>query len=202
MTMSIIDQQIEAHFGGDFGTVKKRTDQFLNEMVRFHRGHGKSEWLTGEGGRSEATRSAYCYIIEEGDVEEGLKAYSSYVNHEYINRERPASIDAPAFRDDDTPLARLLEADSLLGLPSSDGLRSSSSDNLELNDEEHELFSLLGDLGPGGKGRPKHREAAELLGWDLARVKRVYARVHGRRRYSEDADVRERRKANAARYRS
>jgi len=207
MTMSIIDQQMELYFANDFGRVSDAVDKWIGRTIIMMQRWGKgSTWVSLEGGRDNVRLSALGYVIEADDLDVGLKAYGKYINREYGNRDRLISLDDERGRDDDRPLGVTLEAVSPFGASPSGGLQALSHLNQEhflKDEEEYELFSLLGDLGPNGRNKgPSHTEAADLLGWDMKRVKRVYARVHARRRYSEDTDVQSRRKANAARYRA
>ncbi len=183
---------MELAFAEDYGEVRGIVRRYTYEMHKLMRRIGRKSWLEQEGGIAAVQWAVLTYIIEEGDVERGLKAYAKYVNHEYANRNRSDEVIPLTFIDE----LQLEDPAPFGGAdPSGWPLIGSSAVDLALSDEELAVFQALGDNNMDTK------LAAHALDVTPAYVRKVYRRVHSRRRYAEDKNVRERRKAKARRER-
>jgi len=88
----IIEQQFELHFGDDYDatlrSVLQYTKTILNKPPLVSH---KYRIFDSEGGGGNLSRRALSYIIEKGDVGNGLKAFSSYLNEEYSSSNNRAN---------------------------------------------------------------------------------------------------------------
>lgn len=86
--MSIVQQQIELHFGDEYPTVESQAKRFVSTVYRRYNGWSKGggeELLRGEGGMEGAMLGALATIIEVGDVREGLERWAKRMSQQYTN---------------------------------------------------------------------------------------------------------------------
>ena len=200
----LLDEQIRLHFGDDYDSVTKRANQYLGQLKKNHLSWGRSlkQLINNEG--VDIISTMLCYVIEVGDLEDGLTRWARDISAEYINgahnkwvpfvegranRGRRKGQEGFSRLDqllDHPPIERReMQPDSL-----SERLHLSSSGDLAQADflktsEERELYQVLASV-------KSHKDAANYLNWSLEKVKRIYKRVHRRQRYATNSDFRQR----------
>ena len=193
----LLDEQIRLHFGDDYDYTIWRANQYLGQLKKNHVKWGKNlmQLINNEG--VDIVSTMLCYVIEVGDLEDGLTRWARDISHEYINGAHNKWV--PFFDGRENlilpPIERqIMQPGSLLEpdaqARSSERLHLSSSGDLAeesflKSDEERELYQVLASV-------KSHKEAAKLLDWPLEKVKRIYKRVHRRQRYATNSDFRQR----------
>ena len=181
--MSITEQQLELHFGEDYADVKKQSVKFIQRLLsRSWFGNNKQAMLENEGGSSNMAIQALMSIIEcDGEIREGLRAYSNRLTLEYGSKKLT---DIPLNDDLDYTLP---EAKDALGPVrpelSSEELHSlgrASDIILPLTDIEKDFFTTLASV-------KDIQETSSLLGISYTEGRKVYQRVtmRGKRRLQE-----------------
>lgn len=83
MTDTIIQQQLQLHFGEEFNTVYAKTRSYVKGLI------GKSWWvdrralLSSEGPLSRMVEDCLSHVIDKGDTILGYRAYTSYLSSLY-----------------------------------------------------------------------------------------------------------------------
>ncbi len=188
----IIDQQIELHFGDDYDRILDHTRKFVktNYQRLLSWGANKDQILDNEGGRRGLLRKALCYIIEEGDEGNGLRAYGTYLAHEYTSayQRDHLHLDYDRGRLEDFHLIDALtysledlmkeEVSPLSGEPSASRKQLAPLDILVegwgLDQDEYDLSTILANNNYSLK------DAGRVLEWDRPHVMRVYRRLTDR----------------------
>ena len=90
---TIIQQQLELHFGDTYPNVVSQTVRFCKTVVdKPWWGQNRNVLLNNEGGMSGMRTHALTYIIELEDITLGLKAYGKYLRSEY-GLEKPTPLE-------------------------------------------------------------------------------------------------------------
>lgn len=202
----ILDQQIEIHFGEEYdatlASVLKYTKTILNSPPLMAQ---KYRIFNCEGGGANLSRLALSFIIEKGDVNNGLRAFSSYLNNEYSSSNNRAKThhtkwsfladydDPPQQEGSNAKVEEVTEPFRVPVTPSGDlqSLRPHVGQSLHLilqDDEERDLYNTLSSLnyvvGNRKVGRQrsygKLKEAFELIGLSDADGMRIYWRIKRR----------------------
>ncbi len=187
----IIDQQIELYFGDDYDRILNHTRKFVktNYQQLIIWGANKDQILDNEGGRRGLLRKALCYIIEEGDEGNGLRAYGKYLAHEYTSAYQRDHLRLDPFADSqrlDYLDALTYSMEDLMKeeVPPLSGGPSASREQLApldilvegwgLDQDEYDLSTLLANNNYSLK------DAGRVLEWDRPHVLRVYHRLRDR----------------------
>lgn len=211
---SIIDQQIELHFGDEYKPTIVETRKYIAACFNNIRkwGGDTQAILDSEGGRKNILRTALATIIEVGTISEGLERWSKRLTNEYVNSTHLKKCVPLELEKTSSPFNESYHsAEAGSGTVHSsfgDGSPHSRSATTLLyggdedrpgllrGDEEKELFGALAQLPHSDT------EVADLLGWPIKRVKTVKARVVQRARYNHDPDYRRKKIARNRAWRS
>ena len=190
----IIDEQIKLHFGDGYDYMLNNARKFVKTNYQLLIGWGaeRDRILDCEGGRKGLLRRALCSIIEEGDDEaKGLRAYGTYMAHEYTPIYQKdlhiADISIPHFAERNLNLGSIdapTNVDHLAFRPvvqRGSDLSEPPKQSLDvlvegwgLDQDEYDLATLLGNNNRSLK------DAGRVLGWDRKHVLRVYGRLRDR----------------------
>ena len=197
----ILDQQIVLHFGEEYdatlASVLKYTKTILNRPPLAAQ---KYRIFNCEGGGGNLSRLALSYIIEKDDVDDGLDAFSTYLDEEYSssnNRAKTHHTKWVGLEDNLATASNVMAAEAALepfrvpaAAPSGglQPLRPHGVKQVLFNEEETELYTTLASLnyqpGIGRRGRQKSygklQEAFDLLGLSREDGQRIYRRVKAR----------------------
>lgn len=186
----ILQQQLKEYFGEDYDDVSRSALAYIKTILnRPPLSAVKYQIFNNEGSGGNLFRKALCYIIEKKDVDEGLKAFSSYLDEEYSpSSNRSATHHTKWALADEIkvpPNGRGLDeggmnpfGDSPSSPQEGNTLSAHSLKNIVKTNEELQFFTAYADLNNSIVG------AAEALGWDIDRARRIYFRVYRRARVS------------------
>ncbi len=168
--MSIVNQQLELHFGDNYASVDKQARKYVNSLLsRPWWGANREALIGNEGGPQGMRLNAILSIIEhEDDIETGLRAYGSSLRLEY-GSDKQTTI----------PLDEGIEISPTgEGEPRADSLESHSPDGLgdiilPLTDTEMDFFTTFASV-------KDIQETSSLLGISYSEGRKVYKRVWAR----------------------
>ncbi len=177
--MSIINQQLELHFGAEYSSVAKQARKYVSYLLgRPWWGPNREAMIGNEGGPQGMRLNAMFSIIEHEDtIEIGLKAYSSSLRLEYgSDKNADVSLDTGTYNSQIT-----IEI-SPTGEEPADSLESHSPDGLgdvilPLEGIELDFFTTFASI-------KDIQETSSLLGISYNEGRKVYQRVtmRGKRR--------------------
>ncbi len=178
--MSITEQQLELHFGDDYPDVRKQSAKFVQRLLsRSWFGNNRQAMLENEGGSSNMAIQALMSIIEHnGEIREGLNAYSNRLTLEYGSKkltDLPLNDDLEHTSRETRPAP--FPVGEELGSKEPSSLGSDGDVFLPLTDTEIDFFSTLASV-------KDIRETSSLLGITYKEGRKVYQRVtmRGKRR--------------------
>lgn len=177
---TIIQQQLEEHYGDEYKTVVQQATRFCKAVVaKPWWGENRAMLINNEGGIPGMRLSALVSIVEKEDITAGLKAYGRYLRSEYAADSQHLSLEA-------------LEID--LYVNKTDHLDSLMESDLDRT-ESFDLQSLYGllekmNLSPGEReffqtysSVRDVQETSALCGMTMDDGFRVYDRVKHRASY-------------------
>jgi len=196
----LLEEQLKLHFKDNYEETLRRAKAYLGSVKLNHTkwGGNVGRLINNEG--TDVLNTMLCYIVEAGDITQGLQLWGKDISDEYINGNHNKWVTFGPISDklysSPSPLAGMvgdLASPPFGGVQHLEYTFNPATDDFLKSDEERELYQVLANVS-------SHLEAAELLNWDIKRVKRIYKRVHYRRRYATDAEYRKKRIQSSKRF--